>query len=734
MFGLLGLFNIIHYPLVSKKARTFMQFRKQRNISVHYYFPREYYRITAFVIFVVFLIFFLWLSPARADNVISGGTTVRINSGTFVTTVQNLLVENGGRLAVEGSLVLKGNLINQNTNDDLGAGTITFSGTTPQSISGRNTFGSLVVDNMTGLDITGNTVLNTGLALQNGTIRLGTNNLTLSSSATVTGTPSATAMVIATGTGEFRKSFSGIGTFTFPVGDNTGTAEYTPVTMTFTNGTFAAGNYAGVKLSNSAYTGLSGNYLNRYWTLTQSGITSAQYNAIFQYVPADVVGIETSLNSVQLEPAPVIAYNPADALLHQLTTNGITTFGIFSGFSKFVQEIILNNGWNIFSSYVTPVNPNLKDVFQLLIDAGKLKKVMDETGKTIENFGAFGGWKNNIGNLNSSKGYKVNVSEAVTLSLEGVPIPLPADISMLAGWNIISYPSSTAQDAMVLIQPLIDSGQLKKVMDETGKTIENFGAFGGWKNNIGNFLPGKGYKVNVTAACTLSVTAPLNKSAILVPEVLASSHFSKVYTGNGTDHFNVHLVDLASSGLQAGDQIGIFDGRYCVGAATIGVDQLINGNISIPASSNDEITGKVNGFTVDHPVTLQLYRENQVYPLAPAKVSGSEAFEKNGSLFLRVTAGDLPAAKIGAGADQVKCYPNPFVDQLTIEIRLTQPKELEVSIYDLNGKLVRSLFKGDAGTSETLFWDGTNGNGAKMGSGTYILKANGMIEKVAVKK
>jgi len=413
---------------------------------------------------------------------------------------------------------------------------------------------------------------------------------------------------------------------------------------------------------------------------------------------------------------------------------GVTSFAALTGATKVNQDIALNLGWNIISAYVIPANLDLKAIFQTLIDASSLKKVMDESGKTIENFGAFGGWKNNIGNLNSAKGYKVNVTTASTLSLEGLPVTLPLTINLALGWNIISYPCPTAQDAKALVQPLIDGGQLKKVMDESGKTIENFGAFGGWKNNIGNFLPGKGYKVNVTAACTLSVAAPLNKSAVIVPDVLASSHFSKVFTGNGTDHFNVHLVDLASSGLKAGDQIGIFDGKYCVGAATIGMDQLISGNISIPASFNDEVSGKVNGFTVGHPVTLQLYRENQTYPLTPSKVGGSESFEKNGSLFLKVTASDLPAAKISTGADQVKCYPNPFADQLTIEIRLTEPKKLEVSIYDLNGKLVRSLFNGEAGTSETMVWDGTNGNGAKMGSGTYLLKANGMIEKVALKK
>jgi hypothetical protein len=58
---------------------------------------------------------------------------------------------------------------------------------------------------------------------------------------------------------------------------------------------------------------------------------------------------------------------------------------------------------------------------------------------------------------------------------------------------------------MNLFQPLIDQNTLKKVMDESGKTIENFADFGGWKNNIGDMIPGKGYKVNVTSNCTLNI-------------------------------------------------------------------------------------------------------------------------------------------------------------------------------------------------------------------------------------
>jgi hypothetical protein len=173
--------------------------------------------------------------------------------------------------------------------------------------------------------------------------------------------------------------------------------------------------------------------------------------------------------------------------------------------SKVAQNIALAGGWNIISANVLPANLNLLDLFQTLIANQQLNKVMDESGNAIENFGAFGGWSNSIGNMEYTEGYKVHVSEACNLIFEGSPIQSPSNISLNAGWNIISYPNSSPQDAMNLFQPLIDQNTLKKVMDESGKTIENFADFGGWKNNIGNMLPGKGYKVNVTSNSTLNI-------------------------------------------------------------------------------------------------------------------------------------------------------------------------------------------------------------------------------------
>ena len=391
-------------------------------------------------------------------------------------------------------------------------------------------------------------------------------------------------------------------------------------------------------------------------------------------------------------------------------------------------------GWNIISTYVVPAKVNLKDIFQTFIDSGNLKKVMDEAGKTIENFGIFGGWVNNIGNLSITKGYKVNLGAAETLSFEGVPVELPLDIPLSTGWNIISYPCPTAQDGKALFQPLINAGKLIKVMDESGNAIENFGIFGGWKNNIGNFTPGKGYKVKVASDCTLTIPDNPTKAIANIPEVLASNHFTKVFDGNGTDHMIVNLVNLQTSGLKTGDEIGIFDGQFCVGAATIGIEQLRSGSISIPASANDGIGTSVNGFSTGNTILLQLYRGNQSYKIGMEMLTGIQSFEKNGSVFVKVSASDLPVSQIDNVPDQFRCYPNPFKDEMTIDIRNSEETRVDVAIHNLLGQKIKNLYKGSNKGELMLKWNGANDSGNKVAHGVYLCKMNGQTIKIVYKQ
>jgi hypothetical protein len=291
----------------------------------------------------------------------------------------------------------------------------------------------------------------------------------------------------------------------------------------------------------------------------------------------------------------------------------------------------------------------------------------------------------------------------------------------------------TAQDGKALVQPLIDAGKIIKVMDESGKTIENFGMFGGWKNNIGNFNPGKGYKVNAASSCVLTIPINSTKAAAYVPEVLASTHFTKVFQGNGTDHMNVSLVDLQASGLRAGDEIGVFDGKYCVGSATIGIEQIKSGSISIPASANEGSSATVNGFTTGNAVGLQLYRGNQSYTLETETLSAAKSFEKNGSVFIKVSANGLPVVQVVNGSDQFTVYPNPFTSEITVEIWNSEKTEVDLAIYNLLGQRIKNLFNATNEGQLLLKWDGTNDSGHKVVQGVYLCKMNGQAIKVVYK-
>lgn len=172
--------------------------------------------------------------------------------------------------------------------------------------------------------------------------------------------------------------------------------------------------------------------------------------------------------------------------------------------TELTQTIQLVKGNNLFSTYLIPTNPDLSIVFKSLCDSKLLVKIQDEVGNTLAT-AKTGEWVNKIGSIQKTEGYLVSVSSNCTVQIIGQMIDLPLDIPLNAGWNFISFPSLTEQNAMTVVQSLIDQNKLVKVQDEVGNSIENLKRYGGWKNSIGNFKPGKAYKVNVSSACTLTL-------------------------------------------------------------------------------------------------------------------------------------------------------------------------------------------------------------------------------------
>jgi hypothetical protein len=282
------------------------------------------------------ILLFLLLPQVHAQTIVTSGSSLVIVAGGKLVSLQNIVLHNGGNLGVDGTLELKKDFLNQNDAEDyLGTGTIQFTGSVNQNITGQNTMENLTVNNPAGISLGGAARVNSAMILQGGKVTLGSNSLTMGINAVFGGSPSVSAMIVPTGTGQVIKEFAigYTGPFTFPVGDTTGTADYSPVSLSFTQVTTANSGFVGLTLANSKYPdpSITGNYLNRYWNLTSWGFSSFNCNAVFQYVPADVTGNEDVLSCSRVNPLPWVTYGLTNPATHQLSATGLTGFGSFTG-------------------------------------------------------------------------------------------------------------------------------------------------------------------------------------------------------------------------------------------------------------------------------------------------------------------------------------------------------------------------------------------------------------------
>jgi hypothetical protein len=350
----------------------------------------------------------------------------------------------------------------------------------------------------------------------------------------------------------------------------------------------------------------------------------------------------------------------------------------------------LSQGWNLFSASVSPADPDLKTVFSPLINDNVLVKVQNEAGTSLENYGIFGGWTNNIGDISPTKGYKVMVSDDCLITLRGVPVSYPYEISLATGWNIMGFPHDIEIDGKSIIQELIDRGTLVKVQDEKGNSIENWGVFGGWTNNIGNFIPGKGYKILLSAADQISIAEIYPKSATANPPAIAAlAHYRTVYPGNGVDHMNINIVGLSDSFLKPGDEIAVFDGEQCVGAVKLLPVHIMEGRVSVPVSANDDFGNP--GFLEGNPYQVKLWSMETGKEMAtdPDKISGPEGFLKNESVFLSLEKYGIHGQNENdALENMVLVYPNPTSGTITISLANLPSEPTGVKIMNASGQTI----------------------------------------------
>jgi hypothetical protein len=126
-----------------------------------------------------------------------------------------------------------------------------------------------------------------------------------------------------------------------------------PVTVNLTSGTFASGAYIQIETNASKHpnNASSTNYLNRYWTVTTSGITSPVYDVTATYADADVplTATETKIAMGSWTGAkPWVKYADVNAVANTVSKTGITsTSFVFAGITSDPPTVTITNGSSV---------------------------------------------------------------------------------------------------------------------------------------------------------------------------------------------------------------------------------------------------------------------------------------------------------------------------------------------------------------------------------------------------
>ncbi len=313
-------------------------------------------------------------SGGPANLIINNASGVTFNSSISVSpTLSGTLTLTNGVLnfgnASSSGITFTGNTPIVRTNGSINAsGTyarLTFSATSGNQTIPNGTFSNTTVTrfevNMG--STTGTVTMNnqdvtlSQLKLTKGILSLGAGNVTFGNTAAAgfsSGVFSATNMVVTTGTGSLCYKFPAGSTtaVTFPLGETTGTTEYTPLTLAFSDN--STERVIGFKAADGVYsnTGSVSHYISRYFTMYAPAISgSYEYTLSTKYngTSGDIVGTETSI-----QPA---VYNGTGWVLYPGTVNATADMVEYAAATQVTGPI--GNGFVYMGRYVTETTPAL---------------------------------------------------------------------------------------------------------------------------------------------------------------------------------------------------------------------------------------------------------------------------------------------------------------------------------------------------------------------------------------
>jgi hypothetical protein len=209
--------------------------------------------------------------------------------------------------------------------------------------------------------------------------------------------------------------------------------------------------------------------------------------------------------------------------------------------------------------------------------------------------------------------------------------------------------------------------------------------------------------------------------------VASSAHFQYQPYTHWSYPIVIDTVDLGTTTLAAGDEIGVFDGDRCVGAASYGGEFPV---VLIAWEDDIATPMEVDGYGFGNPMTFLWYDASEnaeiEFELPPETqaMPNDPVTPSNGGFGMGLYArrslmeGPSTVTQLPQEYRMKQNFPNPFNAETVIPLELPQRSNVKLEIFNVQGQRLGLPFEHtyDAG------WPKIRWNAAKLPSGIYFYR------------
>ncbi len=363
------------------------------------------------------------------------------------------------------------------------------------------------------------------------------------------------------------------------------------------------------------------------------------------------------------------------------------------------HQMIVPFNWSGISSFVTPDNPSMDNIFSEI--TASIELVQDYNGVYWpgQNINTLGDWS-------VTRGYRIKMNNTSELNITGL-IRYPMDeLSVANGWSILPVNTPCAVDVEDQFTSLSAITMIKE--------IAGVGLY--WPayyiNTLNQLLPGKAYEIFNSSAQPVAIKYPFCDELPVNPG-LKTTYPEVVHPWNQIQKSPIsHIFGFlndATDQLKPGDIIGIFtQSGICSGVAQA-VDA---GKIMVlTAFSTDPVSAQATGFEPGEVVEFRMFRpatgEEFSLNIQYADGTSLQTFSPNGVTLINgieFLATNIENNTSLSNNFQIDIFPNPTTGMFDMHVTTDQVFAGKIVILSATGQAIQKIdFEHDGGVSTRGF-------------------------------